>query len=115
LCKGTEATLRSALHVYLLLLLFTLQNALRLFSQLVLSHLHDFLLALLCNGAGLLLHLHLDLALRGFLLGLEFLQGKQVYQLFVLLIHLHQLLGLTTIRVYSVRNLRVDTFVHVHV
>jgi hypothetical protein len=115
LCKRADTTLCGTLEVSLLLLLLTLQHPLCLLSKLVLGELQDFLLALLCDGAGLLLHLQLHVARCGFLLGLELLQGEEVYQLLILLVHLHELLRVVPVCVYAVLDLRVYTLIHRHI
>jgi hypothetical protein len=68
--KCAETLLSYLLHILLLLRLTLLQDALRLLHHLLLCHIKKLSFTLLRNRPRLLLHLHLHIARRSFLLGL---------------------------------------------
>ena len=86
-----------------------------LLGNLVAHHTHHFLLALVLDAGGWGLHLHLHVPHGRFFLGLELLEGKQVNQLLILLIHLRQRLRLVPVGVYflvNVANYAADAVCH---
>jgi hypothetical protein len=107
--QRAEPLLGDLLHVLLLLCLTLLQDTLCLLHHLLLRHVEEFSFALLFDRLGLLLHLQLHVTRGGFLLGLELLQRKEVYQLLVLLIPLHELLRIAPVCVHFALNFLVNS------